>query len=309
MKTKLFKYVPIAIGAIMMMASCADDDEENPLNDNPTVPKPTVEVSVNKQTNEDTYQVELGDSVSINMTAFTAAGGGADLETVSFIQSGNNATTTDIVFTASESGEDYDFSSTNNLPIRNADDNRLILSGSFQNITSNVGNTTYEFIVEDKDGLKTSHKFTIEVVTTTPFTTIDSGEVYHILGSNIGSWSLTTDAAISSSAGNESNAHIINTNTVGSFDGSFKVGDSLSNVSFVKAVSSFKYDNATVESADTAFAMSSNLVRTTTPPSVGDVYVFRIDGDYVVVKITAIDPTADCNGCANPGKMTFEYKK
>lgn len=309
MKTKLFKFVPIAIGAIMMMASCADDDEENPQNNDPTVPKPTVSVTVNGESNMDIYEVTTGDTIFMEMNALTAAGGGAKLDKVSLSQSGDNLSNS-ISMTASESGDAYDFFTGAEVDIKAADNENLSLSGFFTTISSIVGETTYEFTVKDKDGLITRNNFKIQVSDpTTSFTSTETGEVYHILGSNIGSWSLTADAAISSSAGNESAAHIINTNIAGSFDGSFKVGDSLSNVSFVKAVSSFNYDNATVESADTAFAMSSNLVRTTTPPSVGDVYVFRIDGDYVVVKITAIDPTADCNGCANPGKMTFEYKK
>ena len=311
MKTKLFKYVPIAIGAIMMMASCADDDEENPQNNNPTVPKPTITISVNGEVDSDIYEVTTGDTIELNMTALAAAGGGADLDVVSLSISGVNASNSTFTMTASAngSGDDYDFTTDAEVNIRNADNESLSLSGTYTNITANTGETTYEFMVKDKDGLIGRKSFKIQVSDpTTSFTSTETGEVYHILGSNIGSWSLTADAAISSTAGNESNAHIINTNIAGSFDGSFKVGDSLFTTSFVKAAT-FDYDNATVESAEAAFTAGTGATATTTAPTVGDVYIYDIDGDYVVVKITEIDSSNnDCN-CANPGKMTFEYKK
>lgn len=309
MKTKLFKYVPLAIGAIMMMASCADDDEENPQNSDPTVPKPTVEVTVNGESDLDIYEVTTGDTIFMEMNALTAAGGGAKLDVVSLSQSGTNLSN-NISMTASGSGDPYDFFSGADVDIKNADNENLSLSGTFTNITSSVGETTYEFTVKDRDGLITTNSFKIQVSDpTTPFTSTETGEVYHILGSNIGSWSLTADAAISSSAGNESNAHIINTNIAGSFDGSFKVGDSLSTTSFVKAASTFDYTNATIESAEAAFTAGTGVTATTIAPTVGDVYIYDIDGDYVVVKITAIDPNNnDCN-CNNTGKIEFEYKK
>lgn len=309
MKTKLFKYVPIAIGAIMMMASCADDDEENPQNNNPTVPKPTVSVTVNGESNMDIYEVTTGDTIFMEMNALTAAGGGAKLDKVSLSQSGDNISNS-ISMTASGSGDTYDFFTGAEQDISNADNENLSLSGSFTTISSSLGETTYEFTVKDRDGLITKNNFKIQVSDpTTPFTTTETGEVYHILGSSIGSWSLTADAAISSTAGNESAAHIINTNIAGSFDGSFKVGDSLFTTSFVKAASTFDYTNATVESAEAAFTTGTGATATTTAPTVGDVYIYDIDGDYVVVKITAIDPSNnDCN-CNNTGKMTFEYKK
>jgi len=309
MKTKLFKYVPIAIGAIMMMASCADDDEENPQNNDPTVPKPTVSVTVNGESNMDIYEVTTGDTIFMEMNALTAAGGGAKLDKVSLSQSGDNISNS-ISMTASGSGDTYDFFTGAEQDISNADNENLSLSGSFTTISSSLGETTYEFTVKDRDGLITKNNFKIQVSDpTTPFTSTETGEVYHILGSSIGSWSLTADAAISSTAGNESNAHLINTNVAGSFDGSFKVGDSLFTTSFVKAASTFDYTNATVESAEAAFTAGTGATATTTAPTVGDVYIYDIDGDYVVVKITEIDSSNnDCN-CNNTGKMTFEYKK
>ncbi|MEX2380725.1 MAG: hypothetical protein WD530_08275, partial [Vicingaceae bacterium] len=112
MKMKFFKYIPIALGAVMMMASCADDDDENPQNDNPTVPKPTITISVNGELNSDIYQVLRGDTIELDMTALTAAGGGAKLDVVSLSQQGVNATNNNFIMTASSSGsgDDYDFS-------------------------------------------------------------------------------------------------------------------------------------------------------------------------------------------------------
>lgn len=313
MKMKFLKYIPIALGAVMMMASCADDDEENPQNDNPTVPKPTINISVNGEVNSDIYAVLRGDTIELNMTALTAAGGGAKLDVVSLSESGVNASNNNFVMTASAngSGDTYDFSTSAEVNIKTADNESLSLSGTFYNITSNLGETTYEFTVKDKDGLIAKNSFKIQVSDpSTPFTATETGEVYHIMGTKIGSWSLTADAAISSSSGNESKAHIINNNSAAiTFDGSFKVGDSLFTTSFVKASTSFDYANATVESANAAFTAGTATTMTATAPSVNDVFIYDVDGDYIVVKITAIDPSAACNGCNNPGKMDFEYKK
>lgn len=309
MKMKFLKYIPIALGAVMMMASCADDDEENPQNNDPTTPKPTVSVTVNGETNSDVYEVTTGDTIYVGMNALTAAGGGAKLEVVSLSQSGENISN-NVSMTASASGDTYDFFTGADVSIKNADNENLTLSGTFNNITASVGQTTYEFTVKDKDGLITRNSFKIQVSDpSTPFTATETGEVYHILGTQIGSWSLTSDAAISSSGGNESNAHIINTDAAGSFSGKFKVGDSLFTTTFVKASTSFDYANATVESADATFTAGTATTFTAAAPSVGDVFIYDINGDFIVVKITTIDPNADCNGCNNPGKMEFEYKK
>lgn len=312
MKKRIFKYIPIALVAIMM-ASCADDDEENPLNDNPTVPKPTIEVSVNGETNQSTYEVLQNDTVEIYMTALAAAGGGANLDVVSLSQTGNNATNSNFTLTASESGDPYDFSTGSEQNIKNADNERLTLSGSFSNITGNVGNTTYEFTVKDKDGLIATNSFTIEVVTSTPFASTNTGEIWHIRGLKRGSWSLTADSAISAiNSQNENEADIINTDAAGvTFTGSFKVGDNRANTTFVKASSAFDYTNATQEDAMTAFNAGTATSVTASAPAVGDVFIYQLGGgNYTVVKITSIDPTASCGaGCNNPGKMDFEYKK
>lgn len=312
MKTKLFKYVPIAIGAIMMMASCADDDEENPQNNDPTVPKPTVSVTVNGESNMDIYEVTTGDTIFMEMNALTAAGGGAKLDKVSLSQSGDNISNS-ISMTASGSGDAYDFFTGAEVDIKAADNENLSLSGSFTTISSSVGETTYEFTVKDKDGLITRNNFKIQVSDpTTPFTSTETGEIWHIAGQNRGSWSLTGDSSVSAVGGqNENEAHIINSDGAGvTFTGSFEVGANVSNTTFVKAASSFDYANATVESANIAFSAGTATTFTATAPSVDDVFIYDVNGDYVVVKVTAIDPAADCGaGCANPGKMTFEYKK
>jgi hypothetical protein len=313
MKKKFFKYIPIALGAIMMMASCADDDEENPQNNDPTVPKPTIEVSVNGEANLDIYEVTTGDTIILEMTALTAAGGGAKLDVVSLSQSGTNLSN-NISMTASGSGDPYDFFSGADVDIKNADNENLSLSGTFHNITSSVGETTYEFTVKDKDGLIAKKSFKIQVSDpTTPFTSTNTGEIWHIKGLKRGSWSLTGDSSISAVGGqNENEAHIINTNAAGvTFTGSFKVGDNVSNTTFVKAASSFDYANATLESAEAAYIAGTASTSTTTAPTVDDVYIYELsNGNNIVVKITSIDLAADCGaGCNNPGKLDFEYKK
>lgn len=311
MKKKFFKYIPIALGAIMMMASCADDDEENPLNDNPTVPKPTVEVSVNGETGMDIYEVLVGETIVLNMSAFPAVNGGANLDVVSLSQQGVNATN-NFILMASESGDPYDFSTAAEVDIKNVDNERLILSDTLSNITVNTGETTYDFTVKDKDGLIGTSSFKIQVNNpTTPFTSTETGEIWHIAGQNRGSWSLTQDTSIAI-ANSESEAEIVNTDAAAAtFTGEFKVGDNLSSTTFVKAATSFDYANATVESAEIAYTNGTASTSTLTAPTVDDVYIFKLDnGNHAVVKITSIDPNADCGvGCLNTGKMEFEYKK
>lgn len=314
MRKKFFNYIPIALGAIMMMTSCSDDDDENPLNNNPTVPKPTIEVSVSgDKISSSTYSVLTGDSIVLNMTALTAAGGGAKLDVVSLSQQGVNATNNTFALTASESGDPYDFSTAAEVNIKNADNERLTLSGSFTDLTTNVGETTYEFTVKDRDGLIATNQFTIRVSDpTTAFSSTETGEIWHIAGQNRGSWSLTGDSSISALGGqNENEAELINTDNAGmTFTGSFKVGDNVSNTAFVKATS-FDYANASLESAEAAYNAGTATTSTTAAPAVDDVYIYELsNGDHIVVKILSIDPAADCGtGCNNSGRLDFEYKK
>lgn len=309
MKTKYFKYLPLVIGFAMAFSSCSDDDSDDPAPS--STPRPVATYSVNGSADDASYDVLRGSSVIISYTARSAAGGGKDLDVISLTQSGVNATNNFTV--TSSNGRDYNFSTAVPQQIANADDNNLSFTDTLTNITSQVGVTSYTFVVTDNDGLSTTSTFDINVITSTPFTSIDTGEVWHIAGLRRGSWSLTGDSSISAVTGNpDMNADIMNNNVVSTpFTGSFEVGANRANTDFVKASAMFDFSTASKEMAQAAYDAGNKITETVDPISVGDVFIFNLgDGSLSIVSVITLDPSASCgSGCANPGVMEFEYKK
>lgn len=309
MKTKLFKYLPLVLGFVMALSSCSEDDSDDPIPQT-TTPKPIVNITVNGVDNEDSYTVGQNQGVSITINALSASGGGANLDKIRVVQNGDNqvATSGDFDFVSAENNT-FDFATNTDKDIKNAENENLVLTGTFSNITSNVGTTTYTITVTDDDGITSTREF--EIVVFTSFTTTETGMIYHIGGSKDGSYSLTSDTTIS--VGDASLlADLSNTDAAGSaFTGSFKVGDTRSLAVDLVRVPSGGYDYATGSMQEAQDVYDAGTpVTSISNPAVDDLYIYSLpNGEIAVVKITSVEPmNNDCN-CNNMGRMEFEYKK
>ena len=292
---KIFKYVPIILGLVMVMSSCGDDDETEPV---ASTPAPTLNYSVNSSADMSSYSLTTGDPVTIAITA-NKLGTGKDLDFISISQNGANVTNS-MMFTIGNNT--YDFSTSADQEIKNADDETFQAIGTFVGITSNVGTTTYTITVKDKDGVATTKSFDIVVAdATTPLSTMKSGYFYHVGGSLAGRWNVSTDTSIAGTG-----TVLENTDVAGDpFSGAF----SLSMGSTMVVGTASNYDDATVESAEATYN-AGTAVTTNTSPVVNDVYVVKTaTGDYIVIKVTGINAADNTCNCGNTGKMSFNYKK
>lgn len=305
MKKKFFKYVPMILGLAVAFTSCSKDDDEKPqspfVKTNPEVDYLITVNGIDMEENQTSYAVTVDDEVFLHIHAVPGAEG-KNLATLQLTKPSNAA----LIFN-SEKGNTYTLITGVEEDIKSAENKNLIGSASLG--TESIGAKTYAIAFNDKDGNSTTISFDLTVAEEegdpTPLATTKNGTVYHIEGSFRGSWNLLTDQDVSSS--NNGTAHIINTDGGGEgFSGSFEVGDE-SGADFVLVDGSFDYDNATEESAAAAYGAGTQT--TSASPDTDEVYIFNIDGEYVVVKILSIEPENDDCGCDNLGAMKFEYKK
>lgn len=304
---KIFKYVPIILGLVMVMSSCGDDDETEPV---AAVVNPTLVVSVNGSqiASGATIDVLTNSTVTLAITA-NKVGNGRDLDVMSITQSGPNSATP---FNIQAGANDpYNFADGTGQTLKGDDDETFTGTGVFTSITGNTGSTAYNVTVTDKEGKSTSVTFSIVVadpVVSTAFTVNKTGSINHIEGRGIGSWNLATDTTVAKSM-STTMADIRNTNTAGDpFTGAFRVGTSRTTTDFVVAAATYDYDAADVEGATAAYSAGAKV--TTATPTVGSVYIFSVNGTITLVKVTEID--ASFNGgswVGNLGKMTFTYKR
>lgn len=285
-----------ALSATMMFTSCTKEGDDS----NPDKPQPTLSVEVLGHSGTE-ITVGKAEPISFKWNAIKA-GGGADLKEFSISQQGSN-TTSPLPNTAK--GKDLS-------------DNKLTMSGSDKtqyidtlNIFSgdNEGTTTYTFKIEDKDGNTVIKVIKITVSATaneTPLATVKTGSFWHIEGTKDGAFDLVADKSLSSNAANEGKDMKNSDLGAAGFTGSWSPANT---TKFIKA-NSYNYTEATVESAATAFAAGTELA-TVSSPKVDDIYIAKLRGgdDYVVIKITEVDPANNDCGCGNKGKITFEYKK
>jgi hypothetical protein len=306
---KIFKYLPIILGLVMVMSSCGDDDETQPAT---AAASPSLNISVNGTADQSTYTVDPNASITIAITANKVTTE-RDLDVIRIDQNGANALASGTSFEFNSATEMYDFTSNADVTIKNDDDEIFNVTGVFTNITSSVGITTYTITVTDKDGTATTRSFDLVVESpTVPFNETKTGNIWHISSSAKGSWNLRSDSAITSDNGvNEMTADIINTTAVlSAMDGAFKVGDTRTNTNFVIADSMFDYDNATITSATEAYNAGTADADKADVAVVGNVYLFMVGSDVMAVKITELNATDATNTTStSTGFMSFEYKK
>lgn len=268
----------LAGASIIFLTSCEDDGETTP-----TAPTITLTAGDTLISADGTVSPDTTITVS-----WTATKGDAKLESFDI--------TVDGVALAGQA-----------VDIDNAD-NEIYVSSTTITVPSNEGTYTYELTVTDKDDVTGSVSITItveETVVSTPFTSTETGQFYHVGGSLKGAYSLVTDEE-KSSGDPDTDKSMINNDAAGAtFTGSFTSGDG---TMYVKAATSFDYDNATVESATAAYA-AGTASTTVTDPAANDVYIALNGSTYMVVKITAVDATDDTCGCLNTGKISISYKK
>ncbi len=305
MKKQFRKILPFAFGIAMVFTACTKEGDVTTPAGTPT---PDVTVTIGGEKNMETYSVKQGNGVTIDLAALSASGGGAKLNTISIDQNGPNALAggTSFPFVSAENNT-YDFSTNAELNIKNAENESLSLTGTFTTITSTLGTTTYKVKVTDRDGVSFTRTFKIEVYTT--FASTKTGQIYHISGSELGSYDLTNDAGVSST--NAGNADISNTDAAGSaFTGSFKVGNLNLLTNIVKVpVDGYDYDRASKQEAADVYA-AGTPIRSITSPKKDDLYIFNLaNGDLAVVKITSVVPGDNTCNCNNKGIMEFEYIK
>jgi len=297
---KIFKYVPIILGLVMLMSSCGDDDETAPA----AVLAPTLSISINSTqiASGDVINVETGTSVTLSITA-NRVGSGKDLDVMSITQSGLNTVSPFII--QAGASDPYNFAGGTEVSLKNDDDETFFGTGIFTNITASAGSTAYTITVKDKDGNTTAVRFSIAVTNpTTPLQNNKSGYFYHIAGSETGAWNISSDTTVSSGS-MQTGTVLTNTNIAGNaFTGAF----SLSSGSTMVVGTAGDFDNATVESAEAVYNGGA-AVTANTAPAVGDVYIVKMEnGNYVALKVIALDPN-DTTSPNNKGKISFDYKK
>jgi hypothetical protein len=301
----IFKYLPILLGLVTVLSSCGDDDETEPA---VAAASPSLNISVNGSADESTYTVNPNASITIAITANKVTTE-RDLDVIRIDQNGENALASGTSFELNSATETYDFNSNADVTIKNDDDEIFNVTGVFTNITSSVGITTYTITVTDKDGTATTKSFDLVVESpTVHFSVTKTGSINHIEGRGFGSWSLSTDTTVTKSM-SETMADVRNTDVAGDpFTGTFRVGTSR-NTTVVVAAAGYDYDNANVTGATTAYD-NGTPVTTDITPTLGAIYIFRVDGTVTLVKVTEIDPNyTEALWIGNFGKMSFEYKR
>lgn len=302
----MFKYLPIVLGFVMVMSSCGEDEGGDDIT--PVTPQPTVAVSINGQVvaNDGTYEAVVNESIVLAVTAQKAD---RDLDEVKLVQNGINAVSTGVGVTLKTTTEVYPLENNIAVSIKNDDDETFLGRDTLNAITNNVGVTSYTFTFTDKDGNVATSEISISVsAPDVQFTSTNTGRVYHIESSFRGSWSFTTDTTVSKTT-SEAEADFRNTTAAGTaMNGSFKVGDLRTTSNFVVAPSTFDYDNATVTSAEAAYdAITAKSTSGTAAD--GNVYIYSVNGEIVLVKITEVNTTDNSGSTTNTGYIDFEYKK
>lgn len=289
------------IGASMMMTSCTDDTED------PDAPKPNLSVTAftANQTGTVNEGFEVGTGTTIMFAINAAKVGGTDLQDFSVTVGGANS-----ISTLNPTTEGYEYGA-GAESLKNADDevyiDTLTIDGVF---LSNEGTNNFQFVVTDKDGQSTTVDIAMEIKDATPLANEVTGAFFHIGGSAQGAYDLVAGAPVAGTGGSADPTvqDMKNTDQAGdAFTGSWTAGNA---TTFVKADGSFDYDNATEDAAMDAYN-NGTATANVNDPATGDIYIAKVRGgsDYMVIKITDVDPTDNTCQCGNTGKMSFDFKK
>ena len=277
------------IGAAVMTTSCTKDDEDNP------APLLSVEETTTSNSSG-TITVTPGTTITLKWNA-RVEGTGADLKTFSVSYQGNNPITP---FPDSDAGNSFPYSISSS-------EKKQYIDQITMDAGSNLGTGTWTFTVTDKDGKSTTATFIVIVENaSTPLNNETMGGYFHIGGSLEGAYDLVNGAVVAAS-GSATDKDMINTDAAGAtFTGSFESGNG---TMFVKATS-FDYVNATEEAAIATYVAGTPAISMSNPAN-NDIYVAKLRGgnDYVVIKVTNVDPTDNTCNCGNTGKMSFDFKK
>ena len=277
-----------AVGALVF-SSCGGDDEE------PVGPSLSF-----VGTSSADATVAPGETVTFSITA---SEGDANMDKISFRQSGNPLAKEKFTVGGEVSDTDGEFS----------------LSGGDKNVFTKVitltagdASSTIAISVTDKDGLTAGLQVIITVEepsTETTLATEVTGAFFHILGADKGAYDLVGESEKGSAdadADKDLENNDVNPDETGkTFTGSWEAANS---TMFVKS-NSFDYANATVESATTAYT-AGTASASVASPVVGDIYIAKLRGgsDYAVIKITKVDTTSGTSTTLK-GTVEFSFKK
>lgn len=239
-------------------------------------------------------------SINLNVT-FSAP---SLIQSISLQQpnlSGTGTTTTNITNKMGTSGTDNAYNQTSAVYLFNVSTSDLTLAA-----VNHTTGFTYTFTVNDQQGNSATGTFTVTISTSnTPLAYENTaGVIWNLVGPYQGAWDLGINAGVSSS-GAESSKDMKNTSNVTlGWINEWTTGTGNSTL-YVKA-NVFDYNNATVESATSAYA-AGTAVSTVTNPATNDIYIAKLRGgsNYAVVKITNVVVTAS----DNLDKIEFSYKK
>jgi len=279
------------LAAAVVFSSCGKDDEEDDII--PSGPSLTVMPTDFEGWYGDTLNVAFEISSNDEITGLEVTPSTNDLSPISF---GPDSLSGDFFATGSvqyilPSGGNWD------------DGDSFTISFIATNDVDGTSYTTTQIVTVTYDQLAGS----------TPMTDVmNGGTLFHILGNGQGSWDLTADMGISSGANNPNSdmVHVWD-GLAGTFNQQWEpgkdavTGDYVNFTTYVLADAGFDYDNATVESATSAYAAGTAM--TLVDFNVGDIFIANLDGAgvYAVIKIEAINTTMN----DNEDNMTFMYKK
>jgi len=169
-----------------------------------------------------------------------------------------------------------------------------------------VGTENIQIAVVDNDNEQAGLSVTLttaEEVTSTPLEAALNGVLYHVLGTEPGSYDLLSNSNVSSTMANDAVSDLRNTDEALSFNGSFTGAQS--GTTFIAST----LDPATATQEDLMAAyMGGSPVDAVMNPSEGDIYVFltRRDGNMRpgILWVTAID----AQDGSNDGSLSFSYR-
>lgn len=272
----------LALATVTFMTSCSKDDDGTETVDQ----SPVLNLLGGEGYTSADATIKVGDTIMVGITATANATSGEKLVkfTAVFTSDDEPYTVLDSTF------KNESFSTVIILPCDYPLSGKLALT-----ITDNAGKIatkTLNVTVESNE---------------TPLTEVaGGGMIYNLLGSEKGAWDLVADVA-KSSTDDAADKDLINTTTVGSTTPEiFEEEWTCSNGTMYVKATGFDYNNATVESAATAYAAGSASA-TVSDVAVDDIYVAKLRGgtDYAVLKITAVTVTDD----NNDDVIKFSYKK